>query len=208
MMARQVKDGHYQFGRYMSRGRWMSVWHQVSELLALDPKAVLEVGPGPGVLKSVINGFGCRLETLDIDEALCPDYLASAEEMPFNNGSFDVVCAFQVLEHMPFDVSLSVLREMWRVCSGGVVISLPDARPCWSSSVRIPYVRPLNIMFERPFFRGDVHVFDGEHYWEINKKGYALSDVSSLLLNCVPGAAMSTYRVRENPYHRFFVFKK
>jgi len=51
-------------------------------------------------------------------------------------------------------------------------------------------------------------VFNGEHHWEINKAGYALSKVVKDLENVGGVSVSKTYRVDENPYHRFFVFKK
>ncbi|WP_417316227.1 class I SAM-dependent methyltransferase [Cycloclasticus pugetii] len=207
-MERQVEAAHYEFDRYMSRARWMSVWHQVSILTKIKSVRVLEIGPGPGILKAIMNALGHKVETLDIDPKLNPDYVCSAADMPFGKGEFDAACAFQVLEHMPFDVSLKVLREMCRVVTDSVVISLPDARMCWSSSIRLPLVRPLYLMFENPFFIPAAHEFDGEHYWEINKKGFELDFVCHSLRENALGFDMRTYRLRENPYHRFFVFKR
>lgn len=50
------------------------------------------------------------------------------------------------------------------------------------------------------------HVFDGEHHWEIGKKGYLLKKIIDDLSQ--KSKLLKTYRVPENPYHRFFVFEK
>ena len=63
----------------------------------------------------------------------------------------------------------------------------------------------LNI--PRPRLGPQKHIFDGEHYWEINKDGYPLSRIVSAIESC--GATVDkTYRVVDNPYHRFFMLVK
>jgi hypothetical protein len=48
------------------------------------------------------------------------------------------------------------------------------------------------------------HRFDGEHHWEIGKRGYRLSRIERDLSARMP--MLRSFRVLENPYHRFFVF--
>ncbi|MQM38523.1 hypothetical protein KBTX_02534 [wastewater metagenome] len=60
-------------------------------------------------------------------------------------------------------------------------------------------------MLNIPEIRLRRHVFDGQHYWEVNKRGYSqkkfVADVEALGLKLY-----RSYRVPEVPYHRFFVF--
>lgn len=113
--AKQVEKGHYEFNRYLSKQRWCSVWYQLDEVQKLQPNRVLEVGPGPGLFKTVAATFGISVETLDIDPDLKPDHVGSATAMPFSDGSYDVVCAFQMLEHLPYEAALQAFGEMARV---------------------------------------------------------------------------------------------
>lgn len=128
--------------------------------------------------------------------------------MPFEDSSFDVVCAFQMLEHLPYAESLLAFAEMVRVARSAVIISLPDAAKCWPISIHVPAVGVVNFSIPRPRLRALKHVFDGEHYWEINKAGYSLKQVKNELGQSAPVILNKTYRVPENPYHRFFVFSK
>jgi len=201
---KQVDKSHYDFQPYMSKARWSSVWHQLDEVIGVRPESVLEIGPGPGVFKQMAKLFGIQIETLDIDPELKPDHIGSATALPFPDKSYDVVCSFQVLEHLPYDVAIQAFKQMARVCRRHVVISLPDAKPIWPYKFYIPKLGEINFQLPRPFSREKAHEFDGEHYWEINKKGYPLSRVLKDL-----GGVRSltkTYRVLENPYHRFLVF--
>jgi ubiquinone/menaquinone biosynthesis C-methylase UbiE len=115
-MNKQVEKSHYDFEEYIDKNRWNSMWHQLDEVSNFKPDNILEVGPGPGVFKATANiVWEGKVKTLDIDPELNPDYVESVFDMPFDNNSFDVVCAFQMLEHLPYEKSLLAFKEMSRV---------------------------------------------------------------------------------------------
>lgn len=203
---KQVDKSNYAFSRYMSKARWCSLWHQIDEIQKLSPQNVLEIGPGPGLFKAIAATLGIRVETLDLDPDLKPDHVGSATSMPFADKSYDVVCAFQMLEHLPYDVSLQAFEEMVRVSRRHVVISLPDARTVWRYQFHIPKFGAHDFLMPRPQVGAPEHVFDGEHYWELNKQGYALARVLADLSKHI--RLVNTYRVQEHPYHRFFIFER
>jgi len=203
---KQVDKSIYEFSRYMTKERWCSVWHQLDEIQRLKPSKVLEVGPGPGFLKLVAATIGLKVETLDLDPELKPDHVGSATGMPFSDAAYDVVCAFQMLEHLPYDASLLAFGEMVRVSRAHVVISLPDAKPVWQYRIQIPKIGIHDFLVPKPQLSTPVHEFDGEHYWEINKKDYSLDRIISDFSK--DAQLVSTYRPTENPSHRFFVFKR
>ncbi|MBU3951202.1 MAG: class I SAM-dependent methyltransferase [Proteobacteria bacterium] len=207
MLKKQVDKTHYQFSNYMDKKRWMSMWHQLAEVLLLNPQNVLEVGKGTGLFKSMAEIFDVTVETVDIDPDLNPDHVASATDLPFKNNSYDCICAFQILEHLPYDQSLVAFSEMVRVARKNIIISLPDAKKLWTYSVHIPKIGEVMLHFPRPQLRPLIHKFDGEHYWEINKLGSPLQKIiDDFTRNNVN--ILKMYRVPENPYHRFFVFEK
>jgi SAM-dependent methyltransferase len=204
-MKKQVDKEHYEFSRYVDRRRWASMWHQLDEVVRLKPEKVLEIGPGPGIFKATALAIGLVVETLDIDPELNPDHVASVFEMPFEDGAFDVVCAFQMLEHLPYEKSLEAFREMTRVARKGVVISLPDAKILWPLSVYVPKIGDVHLFIPRPTLFPRKHIFDGEHCWEINKRGFSLRKIVKEF--DVPGWGLEkTFRGYGNPYHRFFIF--
>lgn len=207
-MEKQVDKEHYEFRRYIDKRRWASMWHQLDEVLALEPESVLEIGPGPGVFQALVGRFGPRVETLDVDPALKPDHVVPADAMPFEDDAFDVVCAFQVLEHVPYEKSLVIFSEMARVARKGVVISLPDTVRRWPYTFYVPKVGEFKLLVTRPGLRPPRHEFDGEHYWEINKEGYPTARVQQDLEKAGAIFASKTFRVHENPGNQFFVFNK
>ncbi len=205
MDRKQVSKDHYDFGGYLSKSRWASIWHQIAEVNASNPDRVLEIGPGIGVFKLVQAALGVKVETVDLDPELNPDHICSVTSMPFDDSTYDVVCAFQMLEHLPYNRSLSAFKEMVRVSRGNVVISLPDAKAMYRYRFDVPKLGEINILIPRPRIRLPVHNFDGEHYWEINKKGYLLEKVIGDFSRYIP--LRKTFRVPDFPYHRFFCFQ-
>ena len=207
-MEKQVSKNHYNFFSYLHKQRWASIWHQIDEILKLSPDLVLEIGPGPGIFKALAQALGVGIETLDLDPDLNPDHIGSVLNMPFNDESFDVVCAFQMLEHLPYEKSVRAFAEMARVSKHNIVISLPDAAIRYSYSAQIPRIGMVNFSLPKPRLSIPPHQFDGEHYWEINKSGFPLHKVISDLKLAGKVDLMKTYRVPEYQYHRFFVFGK
>lgn len=207
-MEKQVDKSHYSFSRYMHKKRWISQWHQLDTVLSTGSRSVLEIGPGIGLFKSSGEKFGLEIQTLDIDPELEPDHLGSVFELPFTDRQFDCVCAFQMLEHLPFEDSLLALREMVRVSSKSVIISLPDARKLFPFLIYVPKIGEIHCYLPRPRLRKPIHTFDGEHYWEINKRGFDLKSVIGRF-NLISGITLErTFIVPENTYHRFFVFRR
>jgi len=183
------------------------MWHQLDEVLSLSPQSVLEIGPGPGIFKAVATSLGVNVETVDLDPELNPDYVSSATELPFPDNHYDCVCAFQMLEHLPYNQSILAFKEMVRVAKKHIIISLPDAKRVWPYSFYIPKIGEKFFHIPKPRLLQKKHLFDGEHYWEINKKGYPLKKIFiDLKKNNV--TLLKTYRVNEFSYHRFFVFQK
>lgn len=200
---KQVDKKHYQF-KYLSKAHWNSIWHQLAEVLKVAPNTALEIGVGTGVFKQVAGIFGVTVKTLDIAEDLSPDYVGSVTNLPFADNTYEVVCAFQVLEHMPYNQALKAFSEMARVSSKHIILSLPDAKPLWRYVFRLPKIGIIDCSIPKPFSRLQQHKFDGQHYWEINKINYPLERI----ISDFGGMArlQYTFRVKENPYHRFMVY--
>lgn len=198
----QVDKSHYDFERYAFEGRFVSYYSQLKEVLALKPFSVLEVGVGDRVFGSFIkNNTAVSYTSVDIDENLHPDVVGSVLKLPFADASYDVVCAFEVLEHLPFEQFDQALGELCRVARTHVVISVPHFGPMLSFSLKIPFLPQIRVAFKIPFPK--THTFSGQHYWELGKRGYPaalirrkFSEHGMLVRDFVPFGS---------PYHHFFV---
>lgn len=205
MYKKQVNREAYNFDKYLHLDRWSSYFFQIKEVINLSPDNVLEIGVGDGVFGQYIkNNTKMGYKSLDIAEDLNPDYVGSVCDIPVKSGVFDLVCAFQVLEHLPYRDFEKALMEMRRVTSNHVIISLPHFGPPIKFMFKFPFIPEIKIAakLKLPL----EHTFNGQHYWEIGKKGYSERTVRQefekhfrIIKEFVPF---------ENQYHRFFILKK
>ncbi|MEK7630441.1 MAG: methyltransferase domain-containing protein [Patescibacteria group bacterium] len=205
-MEHKESPDHYD-AKYDSKRRFVSYWYQIGEVLKCKPARVLEIGIGNNFVARYLREKGLDVTTVDHDERLHPDVVADIRSLPFEDRVFDVVTAYEVIEHLEYKDFPSVLKELARVSSKKVIISLPDATRVGRIEFPIPGVTKIQLLVTVPLFPRSHSFTKGGHFWEIGKKDYPLSRVlqtmkdSGLILE-------STYRVYENPHHRFFVLKR
>jgi len=206
-MNPQVEPNHYFNESYDTKERFISYWHQINEIIKLDPKRVLEIGIGNGLVSSYLKQRGFKVTTMDIDERLKPDVAGSVLSIPFPDKSFEAVACFEVLEHLPYEEFAKALSEVHRIARKYAVLSLPDLTKAYRVDIQIPKLGELKRLISLPRLKPPKHEFDGEHYWEIGKAGYPLGRILGDM-NRAGFHVLKSYRVFERPYHRFFVLKK
>lgn len=203
----QVSVNHYIVKDYDSKERFISYWHQINEIIDLNPNKVLEIGIGNGFVSKYLKERSIDIVTADANADLKPDVVCDTRNLLFEDSSFDVVVCFEVLEHIHYNDFAKALSEIFRVTKNNAIISLPDSGRVISFSLyshRFGYFRRI---ISLPRLNKPLHKYDGQHYWEIGKKGYPLATIVSDIKNC--GFKVNkTYRPFENPYHRFFVLRK
>lgn len=206
-MKPQVEPTHYFNEVYDSKERFINYWHQINEIIKLNPKLVLGIGIGNGFVSKYLKERKLNIVTLDIDKRLNPDIVGSVMNMPFSDKSFEVVACYELLEHIPYENFHKVLSELFRVSKSYTIMSLPDASRVYRVYIQIPKIGVLKRLISVPRLKNPIHKFDGEHYWEIGKAGYPLSKIVSDIQRA--GFEIEkTYRTFEHPYHRFFILKK
>jgi hypothetical protein len=200
----QVEPEHYRGIGYNDKLRFVSYWMQIAEVMKSDPKGVLEIGIGSGFVHKFLRSHGVAVHTVDADPRLAPDTVALIGDLPFADRSFDVVCCFETLEHLPWDQFVPSVRQLARVSSRYVLVSVPDVTPYVRCRIEVGFLKRWVTLFKdlpNPLARE--HRFQGEHYWEIGKKGYPVKRVQAALAEA--GLVVeSVARADDNPYHRFF----
>lgn len=188
--------------KYDYLGRWNSYWYQIQEVLWTNPRRVLEIGPGHGVVAWYLKKVkGIEVCTVDINPLLEPDVVCNVLELSqyFKEGEFDTVLAAEVLEHLPFKFFEMALKEIKYVTKKAIVLTLP-----FSSSFVLRFRVPIiNFKIVLAPESHKTHVFDGEHYWEIGKKGFSYRTVKEVIEKYF--FILKSYNIFENPYHRVIV---
>mgnify|MGYP001560357266 CR=1 FL=1 len=201
----QVKNAHYG-GAYDHKARWLNYWYQIREVLDRKPSAVLEVGIGNGLVANYLRAQGVAVITLDIDPSLKPDVVGSITKIPLPDRSVDDVLAAEVIEHIPFDEVENALREMARVSRRWVIVTTPDSRrTLLSLDLKLPFIPALRIFIKVPSLRR--HVFNGQHYWEMGKRGHAYGKVADAVHRA--GLAVERHYVpMDCPTKHVFILRK
>jgi len=201
----QVHKNGYHFSAYSGVSRFASYARQIQEILALRPERVLEVGIGEKVVGQYLGtNTAVEYTSADFAEDLSPDVVADVRKLPFGAEQFDVVCAFEVLEHVPFEDFHTALGELARVSKKHVLISLPHFGPSIKFLLKLPFVPELRFASKIPFQRA--HEFNGQHHWEIGKRGFSLSRIRTILQKYF--TIRKEFVPFENQYHHFFVLQK
>lgn len=204
-MDKQVSKGHYIFGNYLQKSRWISYWHQLDEILRLSPESVLIIGPGDHIVKKVLDDYIPVVKTLDFDENLHPDYVCSVTECSRKvERKFDCVVCCQVLEHLPFEKFESCIRSIYEITDKNCVISLPVRRWTFGGSlIFFNKVLTGRLVWKRCRVKWK---FDGQHYWEIGTKGSGENEIRCVL--------MKYFHIRRrffasgSTYHYFYILEK
>jgi SAM-dependent methyltransferase len=133
----QVEDTHWW---YVGRRRIIqSLVEKIRATLDTPGPRILDVGCGTGANLKMLAGYG-RAECVDISQQavdFCHERglqsvrLGAAEQLPYENDSFDLVTALDVIEHLDDDVA--GLREMRRVLrrDGRVLLFVPAFMFLW-----------------------------------------------------------------------------
>ena len=203
------RDGakHYLEDAYNTKERFASYWHQINEVLSRNPHDLLEVGIGNGFVNKYLKERRVQATSVDINTELGPDVVADVRELPFEDGKFEMSVCYEVLEHMPYESFLRGLSELRRVSREYVVISLPDITQVYRIFMELPLIGWFRLMVPKLRLRPKERVgTEHGHFWNIGEKDRPLKKVMGDITEA--GFEIEkTYRVFENPFHRFFILK-
>ncbi len=203
----QVPKSHY-LEEYDTLPRFVSYYYQIDSILAKKPKSILIIGTGTNLLGEYLKNYGIKVTTADFDKSLHPDVVADIRNIPLKNKSYDMVVAFEVLEHIPFSDVETALSEMKRISKKHVIISVPYS--CFfiepMLNFHIPKVSKFfHFSLRVPYTFIKTHL-GGEHFWELGRRDFPKRKLRSILKK-------HFYIEKEfsppiNSYHRFFILKK
>ena len=210
MSSNLPKREHYQKG-YDTLERFISYYYQIAEVAETGAKRVLEVGCGNKTFYTLMKNKDVDIISIDVNKSLEPDIVGDVRKMPFKNEEFDVVTAFQVLEHLPFREFEKALKELKRVSKNKVIISLPYSSMNIDivKSISLPFIKKrLRLKISMPYFFVKIKIDqkNKEHYWEMGRKGYPKRNIKNLLKKHFN--IEKEFSPALNSYHYFFVLSK
>lgn len=116
--------------------------HLLAAITPADCGSILDAGGGTG-WSTVGLREGRRVVTLDscaesLAHAPGETVLAGVDDLPFEDGAFDMVLSSQVLEHLPGEVLTRAAGEMTRVARRYLLVSVPYREALKTRFVRCP----------------------------------------------------------------------
>ena len=171
---------------YNDMKRFSSYCYQINLALECEPKNILELGKGNGVFTNFFKellGVG-NVVSVDHNPDLEPDVVNDIREIKCPNPAWDLVTAFEVLEHIPYTDFVKLLPELCNATKKHVIISLP---------------------IHQNYFGEKKGMVSACHEWEINDE-HRLTDVRAELEKYFH--ILNEINPKENKYHYFFVLQK
>jgi hypothetical protein len=94
-----------------------------------DDVTILDVGCGPVRLTETFLGSGVRVVRADVEQFDDPEIVLidPRHPLPFAAGSFDLVLALEVLEHVPNEGRAAFVRELQRIARVATIVCCPVA---------------------------------------------------------------------------------
>ena len=208
---KQVDASYYNLGyddvhRFVSYFNQQKILQEIIKTLGKEDVRILEIGNGTGFLRWQITSTHPKIvyKTFDIASDLKPDYVGDICNIKdIVSEKFDIVVCFEVLEHIRFADVLPVLKQIAALTRDYFVISVPHIKLHFVAWFKLSLIKPLKLYLRLPF--PIKHKFDGEHYWELGKKGYGLKTFRKKL-NRYFNINREFEDAMDN-YHRFYIMK-
>ncbi|QIZ72964.1 class I SAM-dependent methyltransferase [Oxynema aestuarii] len=195
---------------YITKHRMVTYYNQVRIIKSLGKSVtnILEIGILNSIFAHLMSPNGYQVTTADINPDLKPDILLNLmTDFELPKDTFDVIVAFQVLEHIPYDFFEKVLIKFSEASKKYVVISLPYQSIFMTLQFHASFAwTPKYLKLEIPKFWHSTPLSE-EHYWEIGLKGYP----KKRILKSIETTGLKLKRQFQDPYypyHYFFVLEK
>ncbi|MCP6720036.1 MAG: methyltransferase domain-containing protein [Patescibacteria group bacterium] len=204
----QYKFTPWKFLTKLDLLNWTRYAAIVKELTLLKPQRVLEAGPGEGVVKSVMEDFVMRFDTIDVNSQLSPTYEGDIRDF-FSEaaGKYDSFIAADILEHIPFDDLEATLKNInaYLVPGGTALITIPHRLHYIFLMTSVFGHKPIILRFPtlKKLLGRKVYI-DPYHEWEIGDGIHTVEKVENVMKN----AGFKIEKCEKLPYVDFWVLRK
>ena len=200
--------------------QFFSVFYQAREaILNPDIKTMLEFGTGRNLTKAIVEHYGIKHKSVDFDDKrFIPDEISTILDFK-DEKKYDMVAAFQVLEHNPLEELKDNLLKLKSFSKKYIYLSIPYYGRWLSFSIflnllpKISYHDNLLILWQRIFKktrpideykkRPDKY---NAHWWEIGDSNFSKRDFQKLLED-IDLKIVKSFHNEFFPYHLFYLLK-
>jgi SAM-dependent methyltransferase len=117
--------------------------HLAELVLRSGAQTILDAGAGNGIVANRLLELGVDIVALDHSDVAMTGVrtrtvVGDIAMMPFEDNSFDLVLASEVLEHLPVDVFDAARSELARVASRAVIVTVPNRESLYAAGVTCP----------------------------------------------------------------------
>ena len=121
------------YSDYLQNALGSNIYRGMAQAIVevFKPSRVLEIGCAAGPIVKHLNDAGCEAHGIDVSEwavshRFHPNIVqASADDLPYESNSFDLVFSCHTLEHLPDAIADPAFAEISRVASGRQFHMLP-----------------------------------------------------------------------------------
>tara|TARA_X000000950_G_scaffold280527_1_gene375338 strand:+ start:968 stop:1645 length:678 start_codon:yes stop_codon:yes gene_type:complete len=222
-----MKDKNSEWYKYFSNDfrehrklQFFSIFYQAREpIINPNVSSMLEFGTGRNLTKAIVEHYGIVHKSVDFDnKKYSPDEVATIAGYR-DKKKYDMVAAFQVLEHNPLEDLEYNLLKMKSHSKKYIYISLPYSGRWFSFSIfinllpKISFKNNFFIVFQR-FFKKIRPINDykqridkySPHWWEIGDKNFSKKKFQKLL-NKIDLKLVKSYHNEFFPYHLFYLLE-
>ncbi len=209
-------EGHIHSAKFLNDRFHYSQYLQMKTIFDLSVKSVLEIGPGEGFVASYMRSLNIIYDTLD--NTGNPTILSDLMDWKPVKENWDIVAAFQVLEHLPFSLFEECMVKLIAATKKYIIISLPyhcfglrfkaflsfGQMKRYKSDIEFH----LPTLFKNRKYRKeymDEFPF-AVHHWELGRRPFYTSKIENIF-------AINSLKIidkfhSENPYHYFYLLEK
>jgi 2-polyprenyl-3-methyl-5-hydroxy-6-metoxy-1,4-benzoquinol methylase len=204
-----MNDKHYMsFKKYVTKKRWLSYWHQINEVLEINPETVLVIGIGNGIIPEILREKNIKVYTFDNDPEMKPDFCGDIRNIKaiLKDLKVDTILCCQVLEHIEFKYFQSIIKDMKKIAKNRIIISLPHAHIAFSGWICLPIIHSIEWYIALPLFWIKNCFYDKEHHWEVGMRHYSKKRIEKILKE--EFKIQKKYHIKIYPYHLFYILEK
>jgi len=219
-LDKMLSNGNVNKGKFANENYSFSYLEQVKVMSSLNVSSILEIGPGDDLSSIYFRGLGITFDTMNIPQSHTNSkYLCRLEDFDETEISkkYELVAAFQMLEHSPYESFASNILKMSRITSKYIFISLPY--DCYGFDFMLTYgfsqkSKKTKLGFWIPSFRPNRRYRSeymkefpwAVHYWEIGRRSFPLKKIITDIEKSGLKVIKKYHGI--NPYHFFILAEK